>query len=435
MVYLSRKKFNELQGAVRAAEAKAEGARLELKGYYDENNEQNDYLKAVALAMKRTELAPASVLSRDQIRDLYTTSLAVQGVVNYIADNVGEVARYLELTKNGEVVENHWALDLLKKPNDRYTTRKFVQAWAINKLLYGDAWIFIPETVGADRNAKEMYLIPSWRVAVDHGKMKPIEGIEILGSKRKKVDTSRVFESFDYNLDDSSAFGTSKIVAAALYLSVMDKGMRRQEAALNNGGVSNIVTPAKDNMGVMPKDADEVENRLNNRTNTGKTLALRIPVDVHALGNAPVDLSILESHKEAVTALCFVFKVPVDLYYGQAKYENAKEAKKTIYEQNAIPMANELAEDLIHFLKLDEEGYELKVNTDLIDVLKDDAGDVLDNLTKMHASLNEMREAYGYEPRPEPWADLPIMPMGLTFGNEAAMYEIDELSDTEPAEE
>jgi phage portal protein BeeE len=168
----------------------------------------------------------------------------------------------------------------------------------------------------------------------------------------------------------------------------------------------------------MPKDRDEIEKLANGKGSIGKKRALQFPVEVHQLGSTPVDLSILESHKEAVTALCFVFRLPVDLYYGQAKYENAKEAKKTIYEQNAIPLANEFAEDLLHYLKLDKEGYQLKVNTDHIDVLKDSTSEVLDNLSKMHASLNEMREAYGYERIEEEWADKPILPLGVSFGNE-----------------
>ena len=186
-------------------------------------------------------------------------------------------------------------------------------------------------------------------------------------------------------------------------------------------------------MGVMPKDADSVEEKFNKKDNTGKTVAVRIPIEVHQLGNAPVDLNILESHKEAVTALCFVYKLPVDLYYGQSKYENAKEAKKTIYEQNAIPMANEFAEDLLRYTGLDKEGYELKVNTDNIDVLKEDSSDVLDNLAKMHATLNELREAYGYEPRPEPWADQPIFQMATMFGAET--FDIDEEPGKEPGNE
>ena len=140
--------------------------------------------------------------------------------------------------------------------------------------------------------------------------------------------------------------------------------------------------------------------------------------------SSPVDLGILSSHKEAVNALCFIYGVPVDLYYGQSKYENAKEAKKSLYEGNAIPLANEFGADLLAHFGMDGE-YRLTVNTDKISVLQDDPADVLDNLNKMHATLNELREAYGYEPRPEPWADLPMIPMATVFGGEG-VNDIDE---------
>ena len=405
MKILSNKEYNALQ--------------TELKGFYDDRNQQNQYFKLIRDGLRGLDMAPVLAVDRLKIKEIYETSAPVQGVVNYIADNVGEVLRYLELTKDGQYVEDHWIYSLLRRPNDRFSTRKYGQAWAVNKCLYGDAWNYGPKAVGVNRGRiEEMYVIPSWRIVVDKdGVIKPLKGIRLAGTvSTRDIPVEDIWESFDYNLDDTSFFGTSKIVAAAVYLSVMRKGMNREDTSLHNGGVANIITPAKDNLGVMPKDSDTVEERFNRSDNSGKTLALRIPVEVHTLGNAPVDLNILESHKEAVTALCFVFKIPVDLYYGQAKYENAKEAKKTIYEQCAIPMANEFAEDLLHYTGLDREGYELKVNTDRIDVLKEKASDILDNLAKMHASLNEMREANGYGPIEDPLADQPIFSMGQVFG-------------------
>ena len=68
------------------------------------------------------------------------------------------------------------------------------------------------------------------------------------------------------------------------------------------------------------------------------------------------------------------------------------------------------------------------MNTDKIDVLKRGASDVLDNINKMHGSLNELREANGYDPRPEPWADLPMLPLGIQFGGEG-ITDIDESAD------
>lgn len=393
--------------------------QTEIKGYFEQVEESNQYLAALQKQLANGLRLPNIVnIDREGIRRAYETSAPVMGVVNYIAENVGEVANYLELTRNGEAVEKHPVLDILRRPNDRFTLRKFLTAWAVNKLLFGDAWVYAPRKMGKDGGVN-LYVIPSQRVAVKNGN--PLfDGIELLGmASGTIINAENVFESFDYNLDDTSLFGTSKVAAAAYYLSVMEKGIQRQDKTLEEGGATHLITPKPDAIGsVMPKDRDEIEKLANGKGSIGKKRALQFPVEVHQLGSTPVDLSILESHKEAVTALCFVFRLPVDLYYGQAKYENAKEAKKTIYEQNAIPLANEFAEDLLHYLKLDKEGYQLKVNTDHIDVLKDSTSEVLDNLNKMHASLNEMREAYGYERIEEEWANKPILPLGVSFGNE-----------------
>lgn len=413
------------------SEKEYEGLKTEVKGFYDSQNELNAYLRAIDVHMKGRKLAPMTPMGRNAIRDAYANNAAVMGVVNYIAENVGEVARYLELQdKKGDYIENHWVLDLLRHPNDRFNLRRFATAWAVNKLLFGDAWIYAPSAVGKNLGkVSEMYVIPSWRIETDSdGKLQPLRGVVIAGTSRGDISMDDVFESFDYNLDDGSFFGTSKVVSAAVYLDVIDKGMRRESQSLENGGVANLVTPKGDEAGVLPQHADDLESRFNSKKNVNRTLALRIPVEVHQLGNAPVDLSILDTHKEAVTALCFVYKVPVDLYYGQAKYENAKEAKKTIYEQNAIPLANEFAEDLITFLmKKDKSlaGYRLSVNTDMIDVLKDKSTDVLNNLNLAYCTLNERREAIGYEPIGEDYANKPIIPMGVQFG-EGLEYDIDE---------
>lgn len=413
------------------SEKEYEGLKTEVKGFYDSQNGLNAYLRAIDVHMKGRKLAPMTPMGRNAIRDAYANNAAVMGVVNYIAENVGEVAKYLELQdKKGDYIENHWVLDLLRHPNDRFNLRRFATAWAVNKLLFGDAWIYAPSAVGKNLGkVSEMYVIPSWRIETDSdGKLQPLRGVVIAGTSRGDISMDDVFESFDYNLDDGSFFGTSKVVSAAVYLDVIDKGMRRESQSLENGGVANLVTPKGDEAGVLPEHADNLESRFNNKRNVNRTLALRIPVEVHQLGNAPVDLSILDTHKEAVTALCFVYKVPVDLYYGQAKYENAKEAKKTIYEQNAIPLANEFAEDLITFLmKKDKSlaGYRLTVNTDMIDVLKEKSIDVLNNLNLAYCTLNERREAIGYEPIDEDYANKPIIPMGVQFG-EGLEYDIDE---------
>ena len=125
-----------------------------------------------------------------------------------------------------------------------------------------------------------------------------------------------------------------------------------------------------------------------------------------------------------MTVLCFLYHLPVDLYYGQAKYENMKEAKKAIYEQQAIPLAEEFGADLCAYLGLDKDGWELVVDKDRIVVLQDGPADALDRITKMHGSLNELRTANGFDKINEAYADQPMLPMGVMFGPE--VYDINE---------
>lgn len=413
-----------------------EAARAEeLKGFYDGENAKNEYLERLAAQLTGIKLPPMTVLSREQIKRAYETCAPVNGVIDYIADNVGEVMKYLELRETlpdgtYKYIEDHWIMELLRKPNDRYNLRRFGKAWAVNRLLFDDAFVYAPLTAGKDRRVDPtigMYVLPGQKIATEAGGInKPFKGIKLIGEAGKTIDIDgKVFESFGYNLDDTSFFGSSKIVAAAIYLSVLDKGMRRQDTSLDNGGVAGIITPKADSQtyGVLESDKDAVEKEINGKTSFNKLKALRTPIEYHAIGSKPVDLDILSSHKEAVTALCFVYRLPVDLYYGQSKYENAKEAKKAIYEQQAIPLAEEFAADLLSYLKL-EDKYELVVNRDEIPALQETPTEALDRITKMHGSLNELRTANGFDPIEEPYADEPMIPMGIQFGNET--YDIDE---------
>jgi len=419
------KDLDALNAKIDAQAAALDAKDAEIKGYYENLEAGNAYFAAIAPLLHGLSLDNfGAAIDRGKLKEAYEGNGPAWGIINKIAKAVGEMFTFLELQKwtgkKWEDVETHWLLDLLHHPNDRYNCKRFGEAWTINRLVYGDATTYSPVMVGKKHGeGKEMYIVPGHRIIVEKGGYRaPMKGIKITGGgKDETIDPKDFFMSFNYNLDDTSFFGTSPLIVAAVYLSIIDKGMLRQDVSLENGGPTAIVTPKADNLGVMPAMADQVTQELNGKEVKGQIKALRTAIELHELGKSPVDLGILSSHKEAITALCFVYDIPVDLYYGQSKYENAKEAKKALYEGNAIPLANEFAADLLSHFKLDNE-FRLTVNTDKISVLQDDPSDVLDNLTKMGATLNEKREAYGYEPRTEPWANLPMIPMSTMFGGE-----------------
>lgn len=397
-----------------------------VKGYYGENDD-NLLFRILDSQLKNAQLPPSIPISREGIKESYETCAPLHGIVRMIAEATGEVAKSLELIdiKTGKAVERHDVLDILRKPNDRYNLAKYVEGWATNKLLFDDAWQYTEKSVGKVRKT-QLYLIPSQVVKVIRkGAADPMTGIQLtIGDTSKTIPTKDLILSFGYNLDPASYFGTSKVVAAAKYLSVMDRGMRRQDTALNNGGAANIITPKASELGIKPSDAEEIEKRFNNVKNAGKTLTARTAIEVHSLGNTPVDLNILSSHKEAVTALCFAYSIPVDLYYGQAKYENAKEAKKSLYEQNAIPLAEEFANDVLKHFGLDD-ALVFKVNTDKIDILQDNPYDIIVKMNQAGAfTTNEIRETAGWERIEKSEMDEVRLPMGINVGED---YDVSEL--------
>ena len=401
------------------AEARAE-AEAEVKGYYENREEEyNKYLEIVASQTRgMIEIQPLGQLDRKKLKEIYLSSGPLYGVINKIANAVAYCARYLELTDKatGKEVTNHFIVDLLTRPNDRFTRAKYFYGVATNRLLFGDAWNYCPQGVGKNRNPKEMYLIPSDVVGVKHGDWSQLfEGLKIAG---QEIRAEYVFENFSYNLDDTSFFGVSKASVAANYLTVIDRAIGREATALKNGGAANVIAPAAMDVPALPQDVADTEERLNKSSNANKSLMVKIPIAVHSLGNKPTDLSILESHKDAVTALCFVYEIPVDLYYGQAKYENAKEAKKALYESAAIPFLEEWGEDFLSYLKLSGK-YELKVNTDKIDVLQEDPYAVGENMATIGAfTTNEIREACGWERIADSWADEVRLPLGVQLGGD-----------------
>ena len=400
----------------------------ERKGYLYGDNSDNEFLrKLLNVTFSTTDFGN---FDRDELYLTYRTNSAVFGIIDRIAKAVGEIGQYIELLdKDDNVVEDNPLIKVLKRPNDRFSLYQFLYAWATNYNVFGDAFVYAKKGVGKDLgNIAGMYVIPGHKVEIEKGGWaQPIKGIKIKGSADMDIITPRdYFQSFIYNLDSDTYFGFSPLIAAAYDCQLLRKGKLRMNTSMDNGGVNAIIAPAKDKDGfVVPQAANELEKDLNSNKNANRTMFLRQAIEVTKVGSTPVELGVLDGSKEAVTALCFAYGIPVDLYYGQSKYENAKEAKKALYESAAIPLINVFYNGLMNRAKYDESGKEVKqyagmklsLNTDKIEVLKASTTEVLTNLNLMNATLNEKREAMGYAEIEEDYANKPILTIGVQFGD------------------
>ena len=217
-----------------ALKAAREALETELKGYYENTDTGNAYFKGIAPLLQGEDIPDMFLqINRGKLKAVYESCGPAYGIINRIAKATGEMFRYLELydMKREGYVEEHWLLDLIRHPNDRYNAKRFGEAWAVNRLVYGDSFVYHPDKkVGKDYGqVTEMYQIPGHRVGSERGGYRtPMKGIKVKGGGQEEViPTENFFESFNYNLDDLSFYGFSPLVAAALYLSTNSSGLRR----------------------------------------------------------------------------------------------------------------------------------------------------------------------------------------------------------------
>jgi phage portal protein BeeE len=375
------------------------------------------------------QMVEFSSFDRGKLLDCYRNTDSVFGLINRIAKRVGELGKYIELVeaKTEKGIEKHWILDVLRQPNDRYTLQNFLIGVITQKLIYGDNFVYCEPYIGSKRGIKAMYFAPGNKVLIEKGGWRePLKGIKLEGSD-VLMNMDEVFQSFYFNPDLESFYGFSPLTAAAASVQIIRNAKKRQNTSVTNGGVNTLVTPKPDAMGLMPQDQAALEAELNSESNINKTKYLRNAIEVHKLGGTPVELGLLDSSKDSITALCFAYEFPIDLYYGQSKYENAREARKAEYESIAIPLLEDFLNDFMLYCNRqykDTLGLKFIVNRDKIDVLKNSPTEILTNLGLMGASLNEKREAYGYEPINEPYANEPMLPLGIQFGGNT--YDINE---------
>lgn len=409
-----------------------ESLRGEIKGFYDnESNEVNKLIKQ--MFPYGGQMVEFSSFNRGKLLECYKNTDSVFGLINRIAKRVGELGKYVELVdaKTEKEIEKHWLLDVLRQPNDRYTLQNFLIGVITQELIYGDNFVYCDKYIGSKRGIKAMYFAPGDKVMIEQGGWRqPLKGIKLEGGDTT-MTMDEVFQSFFFNPDLDSFYGFSPLVAAAASVQLIRNTRKRQNTAVLNGGVNTLITPKPDAMGLMPKDQDNLERELNSESSINKTKYLRNAIEVHKLGGTAVELGLLDNSRDSITALCFAYEFPIDLYYGQSKYENAREARKAEYESIAIPLLEDFLNDFMLYCNRqfeDTKGLKFIVNRDKIDVLKTSPTEILTNLGLMHASLNEKREAYGYPPINKSYANEPMLPLGVQFGE--MVYDINE-NDTE----
>ena len=358
--------------------------------------------------------------------DKSKANFAVYSVINYCADAVADTLRRAKIIdKDGNEVTNHWSYDVFFNPNKFMQPKDFYYAYAVNRLLFGDAFIYLLKRVGITQGQiKEMFVAHSQDVLIGTGAVnydwtepQKIYKIPIKGLIRE-FNFDEILRVYSYNVDNSSDYGLSPLIPAAILAEKLLNASAAEVSSFKNGGVETLLANKQSIEGqtisLSQPDLDSINKTLND-PNGKRVRVLNSNMEKIEIGKSPVDLGVLQSSDAAMKALMFVYKLPYSLFSGDGTFNNTKEGYRALYTQVGLPYAYEFLDKFTKVCGF-ENGEYWTIDEQLIPQLKEDADKVITTLSKAYATTNEIRAAAGLKPLEGDEYDKPLYPMNINAG-------------------
>ena len=266
--------------------------------------------------------------------DKTKANFAVYSVINYCAEAVADTLRRAKIIdKKGNEVTGHWSYDVFFNPNKFSQPKDFYYSYAVNRLLFGDAFIYMLRRIGLDEGQiKEMFVAHSQDVVIGTGAVnydwtepQKIYRIPIKGYI-KEFNFDEILRVYSYNVDSSSDYGLSPLVPAAILAEKLLNASAAEVSSFKNGGVETLLSNKRTIEGQsIPLSAIEIEdaNKVLNDPNGKRVRVLNSNLEKIEIGKSPVDLGVLQSSDAAMKALMFVYKLPYSLFSGDGTSKNS----------------------------------------------------------------------------------------------------------------
>ena len=108
----------------------------------------------------------------------YMDSEIVYSIINKIADTASSIPIQI-VDKKGDVVESHWAMDVLANPNEDTTLKELIYNYYVYLLSIGNSYIYAPKLERG--TSVELWTMPSDLVLVVSGNfMSPVSGYKLI---------------------------------------------------------------------------------------------------------------------------------------------------------------------------------------------------------------------------------------------------------------
>lgn len=339
----------------------------------------------------------------------YIDNSDVYSIIRKIA-KVAATINFDFYDKNGNVIENHEAHNLLRYPNPNNDAKDYRELMYTFLLATGNFYSWQP--LGVANKPTYFWPLPTQSVApiIDTNLFPHF----ILGYEFNMIQVSHIAKSEmmhvklcnpTINTNGDELIGLSPLQAAAKVLQRSTDETDYSVNAFANGGVQGIVV--NKSITNVTKETVETLGRLkqdwyNDTTGTKNANKIRFqPGDITyvPIGLSPVEMNVINSEIRTFKRLCNVFGVS-DLLFNNtdAKYDNLENVEKQLYTNAVLPLCESAASAMCKFLKQYwPEIVDIKPNISDISVLQSDYKRVAEIFAQSPVFRpNDVLEALGY---------------------------------------
>ena len=342
----------------------------------------------------------------------YQDNPIVNSITTMVAKH-GSKAGWTIKDKEGNVVKNTLLDSLMANPNTGASWGDFIQDYITQYVLTGNG--FAKCDLGTRMNAGKpmnIYIIPSEETQIlisNDGKGIRGYRVDFLSGDRE-IPASEVLHvktpNPDYDEVGNWLYGQSPFRAARVSIQTYNKSMETGIWFLENKGAQKILFNKDKEKHLSDEVIDKLKQRFR-KIGQGSKNAANLPILSGEFGVLDVSATasealVLEQRLQAAKEICNVMNFPIQLLgLDTATYQNAKEAKKLLWENVIIPILCEIKAGLNRWLT-PQFGKDIYLDFDLsdIDALQED------KLMRFKAikesagmiTINEARIAAGAKP-------------------------------------
>jgi phage portal protein BeeE len=316
----------------------------------------------------------------------------LRAVVNKRASMMAAGKPYLLNENTGEVVENHWSLDLISKPNATQSWQDVIFSLSVNDALYSNSFAYCPERSFGIRN--HIQPLPSDRII-----------IETTGVSLRQMENTDLIKQYKFQKDDGE-FETlevqdviylmtpdginiinpnSRLDALKFAISNIRASYAKRNVLLENIGAIGILSAKNTDMsGALPMSPEEKREIQQDWYRRSKDELIITEADVNwtPMSYPTKDLLLFEELNADKLAIIDVYGLNSNMFglEKSSTYENVREGLKMAYTDTIIPETEQMYDSLSEQLGLQEDGLRLKVDFSHLAILQKDEKFAADTL-------------------------------------------------------